>query len=318
MVQRSGTRWSGWLWSVLVLAPIATGGIAGQREQEWAEESVDEGTGLVASIAFGCAAGRVGFRLEAHGGAPLTAGLVWIERQRMDGSFGKAGAQPVLFDADGRAEIVMRDVRLGEELHARFAGKSALGLALSNEVVIPAGGAMWLQSVQRGDVVITEIMKDPSFVSDAAGEWFELYNPTTKTRNIAGWRLLDLGSNKHTIDNGGNLLLIGPGQRLVLGIDADPALNGGVQVDYEYSSFTLGNSADSILLVARNGVLVDQVDYDDGIFWPDTPGTALNLDPAAMDALLNDDPVNWCDATTQISATNTDHGTPGTANDVCP
>jgi hypothetical protein len=325
MTQRSGKD-GGWCGALVTAACLVVGPAAAQapgEEHEWAEEvarALDVGVAgdLRATLAFGCAAGRVGFRIEAQGGTPHAGGLLWIERQRMDGTFGKACMQTVRFDAYGQAELVVRDFELREELHARFAQRSGRGWLLSNEVVIPAHAPMELQSVQRGDVVITEIMKDPVFVSDSAGEWFELYNPTNKTRNIAGWRLLDQGSNKHTIDNGGNLLLIAPGQRLVLGIEADPALNGGVQVDYEYASFTLANGADSILLMARNGALVDQVDYDDGIFWPDTPGAALNVRPSAMDALLNDDPMNWCSAQTPIGAGNPDKGTPGAANDLCP
>jgi hypothetical protein len=324
MTQRSGK--DGWRCGALVMAAWLVGGPAAAQapgqEQEWAEEVADAqgdaAGGLRATLAFGCAAGRVGFRIEAQGGTPHSGVLFWIERQRVDGSFGTAGVQQLRFDAQGRAELVVRDFELGRELRGRFVSRSRGCLQLSNEVVIPAHTPMWQQSVQRGDVVVTEIMKDPVFVSDSAGEWFELYNPTHKTRNIAGWHLLDQGSNKHTIDNGGNLLLIAPGQRLVLGIDADPAANGGVQVDYEYAGFTLANGADSILLVARNGVLVDQVDYDDGIFWPDTPGAALNVRPSAMDALLNDDPQNWCSAQTPIGAGNPDKGTPGASNDLCP
>jgi hypothetical protein len=185
-------------------------------------------------------------------------------------------------------------------------------------VAIPGQQSGWQNVSQRGDIVITEIMKDPSFVPDTSGEWFEIMNVAPTTRNIAGWRISDLGTNQHTITNGGQVLLIAPGQRMVLGINADPAVNGGVQVDYKYSSFTLGNGADSILLTARNGMLVDEVDYDDGVFWPDTAGASLCLNPTATDVYLNDDPANWCVSQSPVATGNPDLGTPGAWNDTCP
>lgn len=295
------------------------------EEQEWAEELraddfAGDASGLTARIEFGCGAGRVGFRIEAGGGAPFSAGAMRIERQRVDGSYAQASTQAVLFDAGGRASVTVREFSLGEELRVRFTSQSATGTrhAVSNPVVIPSQGGAWNAVVQRGDVVISEIMKDPSFVPDTSGEWFELVNVAPQTRNIAGWHLKDLGTSNHTINNGGQVLLIAPGQHLVLGINADPATNGGVHVDYKYSSFTLGNGADSILLVARNGMLVDEVDYDDGIFWPDTPGASLCLQPSSTDAYLNDDPANWCSSKSLMGSGNTDLGTPGAINDTCP
>jgi len=171
---------------------------------------------------------------------------------------------------------------------------------------------------QRGDLVVAEFMKDPASVSDSDGEWVELYNPNGFTRQISGWMLHDGGSNMHVIQAGGPFILVGPGQRYLLGNESDPALNGGLALDYQYSSFSLSNGADEILLTARNGQLVDSVVYDDGLLWPDLAGVAINLDPAAHDALLNDDPTRWCAAQTPIGSTNPDLGTPGAPNDVCP
>ena len=42
-----------------------------------------------------------------------------------------------------------------------------------------------------GDVVINEIMQNPSAVGDTDGEWFELYNPTGSDIDIEGWTIAD-------------------------------------------------------------------------------------------------------------------------------
>lgn len=170
---------------------------------------------------------------------------------------------------------------------------------------------------QSGQIVITEFMKDPSTVADARGEWIEVYNAMPWRVNLEGWVLSDDGGAQHVIQAPGGALRLGPGQYLVLGNNADPALNGGVQVDYAWSSFSLGNGADQIMLSKADGTLVDRVAYDDGVLWPDTAGRAIALRNTARTATANDDPANWCHASSPISPTNTDTGTPRADNDIC-
>jgi hypothetical protein len=235
-----------------------------------------------------------------------------------DGGLAQSARQMLLCDADGRAVVEVREP-LAPGLGVRFRIRPAGGAFLTSDVIpLPNGFVLPVFAPQRGDVVITEIMKDPSFVADTQGEWFEIQNVSNHLVNIAGWKISDLGTNSHTILNGVQGIVLVPGQRFVLGINADPLTNGGVGVDYKYSSFTLGNGADSILLTSRSGFLVDEVHYDDGVFWPDVPGKTLSLDPSAHDVFSNDDPANWCVGQTMMAAGNTDMGTPGQANDVCP
>ncbi len=169
-----------------------------------------------------------------------------------------------------------------------------------------------------GSIIITEIMKDPAFVSDANGEWFEVYNTTAQAIDIEGWTVRDDGSDAHVIANGGAGVVIPAGQYRVLGVNGSTAANGGITVHYVFSSFLLGNSADEVVLVDANSVEIDRVNYLSGAPWPSTPGRALNLKAGMLDHLGNDDGLNWCTATTQISGTNTDRGTPGVANNTCP
>ena len=55
------------------------------------------------------------------------------------------------------------------------------------------------EPVAEGDIVVTEIMKDPSAVSDADGEWFEVYNTSNSAIDMGGWSVSDGGSNAFTI-----------------------------------------------------------------------------------------------------------------------
>jgi hypothetical protein len=170
---------------------------------------------------------------------------------------------------------------------------------------------------QTGHVVITEFMKDPSAVLDTRGEWIEVYNALPWRVNLQGWVLSDDAGSSHVISTVSGLRL-GPGQYAVLGNNSDPTFNGGVQVDYVWTSFSLANGADQIILSRPDGTLVDRVAYDDGVLWPDLPGRSIALKVSARDANANDDPANWCHSSTPISGTNNDTGTPHQDNDACP
>lgn len=175
------------------------------------------------------------------------------------------------------------------------------------------------QPAAAGDVIVTEFMKDPAFVGDAAGEWIELYNDhATQTIDVEGWTLHDNGVDMHVISNGGAGLSIAPGQFLVLGNNASFASNGGVNVAYAYTGFSLANTDDQIVLVSAEQVEIDRLEYDNGLLWPDTPGQSINLRPDSFDATTNDDGNYWCHATSAIGGSNPDTGTPGSLNDDCP
>jgi len=90
------------------------------------------------------------------------------------------------------------------------------------------------------DLLISEVMVNPAALSDARGEWFELYNPTTETINLRSLTIGDDGSDHHKIESD---LLILPGEYLTLARYFDP----GFIPDYVYDDFTLSNSGDEIV-----------------------------------------------------------------------
>jgi hypothetical protein len=171
-----------------------------------------------------------------------------------------------------------------------------------------------------GQVVITEVMKNPATVTDANGEWFELYNTTSIAIDIEGWTVRDDGTDSFVISNGGNGVLVPAHSYIVLAANGDSLANGGVAAtfDYDWNLCKLDNGADELVLVAPGAVEIDRIEYDAGIVWPDFPGAALNLKSSVLDAVGNDDGNNWCPASTPISGTNADTATPNTANTTCP
>ncbi len=164
---------------------------------------------------------------------------------------------------------------------------------------------------QAGDLVVAEFLFDPDFVSDSSGEWIELYNASSSTLDLSGFELHDDGIDSYVI---GIPLTIAPGARLVLGRNEDPATNGGVTVDHEYSGLVL-EAVDEII-VSFDGVEVDRVEYD----WSGAlEGTSASLNPGlgAPSSGLNDFAINWCGSTTPLGSPGSDFGSPGQPNDSC-
>ncbi len=167
---------------------------------------------------------------------------------------------------------------------------------------------------QPGDVVITEIMQNPSAVYDSDGEWFEIYNTTDHAIDLEGWYIKDDDTDQHQISNGGSLV-IASGDYLVLGVNANQATNGGVPVDYQYSGFILGNGADEVVLLLPDGTTeIDRVMYDGGPEWPDPTGASMYFTiPYSAD---NNDPANWQTSSIVWEGSAGDKGSPGYSDQV--
>jgi len=157
-----------------------------------------------------------------------------------------------------------------------------------------------VQSATVSDLLITEIMANPTAVSDTQGEWFELFNPTSESVDLSNIVLSDDGNNSHIISTG-NSLLVTPGSYFVMARSGDASTNGGLIADYVYNSFSLGNTRDQIIFSDDAGELL-RLNYDAG-FVP--TGGSMEL----IDAVML--PSNYAATTTAYGLG--DLGTPGAA-----
>jgi 5-methylthioadenosine/S-adenosylhomocysteine deaminase len=158
-----------------------------------------------------------------------------------------------------------------------------------------------------GPVVINELMINPSAVSDAAGEYVELYNSGSNPVDVAGWTIRDDGANAYTIPSGGSVV-IHPGGFLVIAAQADPGLNGGFTPDLVWSNFNLANSGDEVVLVDQSSVEQDRIDYT-GTPFTDTIGKSIER---VSPRLPTSDALSWDAARSGFGLG--DFGTPGTVN----
>ncbi len=180
--------------------------------------------------------------------------------------------------------------------------KNLLSLILTGFLIVLSGQVM-------AQVVINEILQNPSAVSDGSGEWFELTNTTGSAIDIDGWTIKDNGSDSHLINNGGPLN-IPAGGYLVLGNNTNSVTNGGATVNYSYGgSFFLSNGSDELVLLNGSLTEIDRVEWDNGATFPDPNGASMSLLDSALD---NNVGSNWCTATSAFG--DGDLGTPGAVN----
>ena len=164
-----------------------------------------------------------------------------------------------------------------------------------------------------GDLLITEIMYNPTAVSDTEGEWLEIFNNSTQSIDLFQVVIKRGTEVQHIINEN---LVINPQQHLVLARH----LNATSSVNYVYGSdLTLTNTGDEIVLAnygtdGTDGQIIVLVNYGD-IGFPDGSGASINLDLNAYDVNLAQDGTNWCTST--LAFDTGDLGTPGSPNEIC-
>ena len=167
--------------------------------------------------------------------------------------------------------------------------------------------------IQYGDLLITEIMYDPVLLSDADGEWFEVYNNSTKNINMLNM-VIKTASSSQTISDDINLA---PGEYYLFAKKEEAAI--GPKYIYG-STINLTNTGGSISISTygsdgTDGIEIAGVVYDNGTSFPKASGASLNLSPSMFDVDLAKSGSSWCLGS---SVYNTgDMGTPGLPNDEC-
>ncbi|MEL6348096.1 MAG: MopE-related protein [Myxococcota bacterium] len=162
-----------------------------------------------------------------------------------------------------------------------------------------------VSELEEGDLVITEIMPDPSDVTDSNGEWFEVYNAAGDAVDLEDLVLTD-NAGTHTVSGA---VVIDVDGYAVFCLNGDAETNGGVDCDYDYSGLTLANGGDQLAL-SYSTTRFDAVSYSGSAAGA---SLALGSTGACADTDANDVEGIWCEESTEQYNT-TDYGTPGTDN----
>lgn len=176
-------------------------------------------------------------------------------------------------------------------------------------------------SVNPGDLVITELSANPDFVTDDNGEYFEVYNTTGRTLHLNDLVVSDDGGASFDVAQTPDAPIeLASNAYFVFAANADTSTNGGIDVDFEWSSFGLTNGDDEIIITVpgTTDVEIARIAYGSGTDFPSvTAGKSMQFG-LQSDFADTSDGTLWCDSTDPIDATNTDLGTPGAENTNCP
>ncbi len=143
-----------------------------------------------------------------------------------------------------------------------------------------------------GEIAITDFYPAPSVKdSSSEAEWFALFNRTADTLDLSGCRFgrdRTLGVT-HAFSFAADQFLA-PGRVMTFGRSA-------ANVEVHYADFQMTNSGGSLLLLGRDGALVDSLRYstvgaDSLTALPSKEGWVTNLDQYALGR--RSDPSGWC------------------------
>jgi len=182
-------------------------------------------------------------------------------------------------------------------------------IEIADTPVVPDPGA-----IAFGDLLITEIMYNPTALSDTEGEWFEVYNPTGHSINLQNLILGRDEANRHTISEA---LTLQPGTYMVFQRH-DTATTASST--YTFGSDLLLPNTGAVLSIfnegteSEPGALIFSVDYGDFGF-PEGSGASICLNPELMNAADAPQGTSWCVSSSLYSTG--DLGTPGSVNDIC-
>ena len=186
---------------------------------------------------------------------------------------------------------------------ARGAASALLGACVAAWLVAARPFPMPVAAEAADDtasLLIAEVMVDPREVDDEVGEWIELFNAGQEPVNLLSY-VLATHDREHVIDRD---LWINPGQAVVLGVDGNRALNGGLSVDYVYDQLRLRNQNGNLILYTAGMVAVDHVSWGDGTGISAPEGASLERQGSDVHA-------PWGAATSSWPGSAGDLGSPG-------
>jgi hypothetical protein len=175
------------------------------------------------------------------------------------------------------------------------------------------GNAMQLQQfpfdyyvAQPGDVVINEIMADPTpIVGLPDKEYLELYNNSAFTLSLASWKL-QIGSKQFLLPDS----LLAPNSYVILCEEDDVADFNSYGKLIPLESISLVNGGTQLILQNDKGTLIHQVAYSDSWY-----GQSSKADGGW--SLEQIDPDNYCSGSSNWWASNDlKGGTPGQQNSI--
>jgi hypothetical protein len=240
----------------------------------------------------------------------ISAVLTW---QKPDGSFESktlSGSIPnpqprrkyeIHVDAAGGEGMTMLVINLGDTV------VPVEIVNISEEPVNPDG------TLSSGDLLITEIMYDPTSLTDTYGEWFEIYNNTGHSVNLQHLVISKNATDHHIIN--ASVTLASHGYQVLARNES--AVSGD---KYVYGTSITLNNTGAVLSISNygtdgtDGSEICSVNYG-GEGFPSGSGASICLSPGSLNVQGESSGTSWCVSSSAYSTG--DLGTPGALNDNC-
>ena len=152
-------------------------------------------------------------------------------------------------------------------------------------------------------LVVGELLVNPFATSDDNGEWFELVNVSEADTVDLGGVQVSSGSDTFIFKS---RLLLEHGERVVIGLNGRPSLNGNVFIGAgaPWEDFGMSNSSSSLIVRAPNSSVLDSVNWGAGGF-----AVVAGSSAERKDLLAATSPSNFATATSTWAGG--DKGSPG-------
>ncbi len=172
----------------------------------------------------------------------------------------------------------------------------------------------WLEV---GDVLITEVMSQPQGSDSLLGQWFEVYNTTSRDIDLQGLVLWEVRTDLTQVIE--DSVVVRAGDYAVLGASDHTSVNGGVSVDYVYDTDQLTfywKYHKLQILLDTDGTSTEIARHHYNGTWTTSAGRSMNLDPTHYDRAGALDMDSWC-VTASSTIASGDYATPGSTNESC-
>jgi hypothetical protein len=228
-----------------------------------------------------------GIKLFFHTGPTATSGAGIVTVANADGSETFTGANQPFFR------------------YSQVLAKDAVSSAKTWQLNVPAtvntfSFKIYVSTSTQPLLVINELLANPGgTISDANGEWIELYNAGSRPVPLQGLVFADsAASGRRPFNVFNTSAIIEPGAYFVIGNTTNTTNNGGVPVDYAYgAAMAFANSLDAFKIARVYGtdtLTLDRTQYASAAISAQN-GVSRELKNPLLDN-SNMDGSNWADA----------------------
>lgn len=176
-------------------------------------------------------------------------------------------------------------------------------------------------SANPANLVITEIMYNPPESGTDSTEYIEIYNNDSVAVNLNDYSFSQ--GIVYTLPN----ITLDTGNYLLLSVDSMGFYNRYGKSAYQWTSSSLANGGEGIVLKDNLNRTVDSVDYDDGAPWPTSANGSVWANGGGTSLVLcnpdsnNANGSNWALCTDSVSTPFVNgrriYGSPGTGDNSC-